>query len=97
MGYMLDTINYHSIRIREDNITVLTHDFYNKLLFAQISHLIEVLDREFHDTFKARLADIYDPAISDMLTKQHTEIRSCHRILLRHRQQIDQRQTCICR
>ena len=91
MGYMFDTVNDHSIRIREDNITVLTHDLYDKFLSAQISHLIKMLDREFHDTFKTRLADIYDSAISDMLTKQHTEIRSCHRILLRHLQQIDQR------
>lgn len=42
MGNMLDAVNDRTIRIREDDVAVFSHDLDDQLLLAKITHFIKV-------------------------------------------------------
>ena len=65
-----------SFFIRQDNIAVFSHKFYNQLLFAQVAELVMMLDTENNDTFQRRLVTEKESDLpEDVSLKEHAEIR----------------------
>ena len=93
---MLDTVKYLIFFIIKYDIAVFSHQFHGKCLSAQISHFIQMLDLKPHHAFQTGLVNLYDPAILDMLSEQHAEIRRRHRTLFIFLCQINKRKGCIC-
>ena len=64
---MLDAVNDRAVFLTENDIAVLSHDFHDQPLSAQIAHFIQMLQLKFQDTLQPRLGDGKDPGASDML------------------------------
>ena len=72
---------------------MLSHEFRDKILAAEIAHFIQVLDLKTKNTFQRGLCDCSDASSAQMFAKQHTETRRRHRRVLVLFCQIDKRQT----
>ena len=95
-GDMFDAVYDLIFITQENNVAVLAHDFNGKCLFAKIAHFVQMLNVELDDAFKTRLCNICDPAILQMLTKQHAEARGCHGSLFITACQINERKGSFC-
>ena len=75
---MLDAVNDNPGIITENNIAVFSHKLHNQQLPAHIPHFIQMLNFKINNTLHTWLADTDDFPVLNMLTQQHTEIRSRH-------------------
>ena len=73
---MLDAVDDHVVLVAENDVAVLAHQFDDELLGAKVSHFIQVLDPEIEDPLHPGLGDGKDPAVLDVLAKQHAEAGS---------------------
>ena len=76
---MLDAVEDPVVFITENNVAVLSHELYHKVFPTQISQLVQMFDLKADDPLKARLSYRQYPAICNMLSQKHTEVRRCHR------------------
>ena len=93
---MLDAVYDLIFITQENNVAVLAHDFDGKCLFAKIAHFVQMLNVKLDDALKTGLCNICDPAILQMLTKQHAEARGCHGSLFITACQINERKGSFC-
>ena len=94
-GDMFDTVEDRAVRAAENDIAVFSHQFDDKQLAAEVTHLVQMFDLKMNTAFQTRLADGHDASASDVLAKQHAEIRGSHGSLLVGIRQICQRKTCV--
>ena len=92
---MLYTVYYNIVISCKYYIAVLTHYLSDKLLTLEISHLIQMLYHDNNYTLEPRLINIHYPAIVDMFSEQHAEIRRSHRVFLCRLLKIYKRKTGI--
>ena len=77
-GDSLDTVDNHAIVVAEDDVAVLPHDFDNKGLVTQVSHLVQMFYFDMDDSFQPGLGNLRNPAVLQMLSKEHAEVRCSH-------------------
>ena len=90
-GDMLDTVDDGIVVITEDQITVFAHQLHDQRLVTQIPHFVEMLDIDMHNSFQARLGDVHNTAVLQVLAQKHTEVGGRHGAGFIGFRQIDQR------
>ena len=73
-GHMLDAVQYHPVLIDKENVAVLSHDLDDEGLLTEIPHFVQMLRLNAQDALQAGLGDAQDPAVLNVLSKEHTEI-----------------------
>ena len=89
-GHMLDAVNDLPVFCTEDDIAVLSHDLHDQELLAKVSKFVQMLDGKPDDPLQLGLADIDDPAVSNMLSQEHAEVGCGHGRRFVRVSQIDQ-------
>ena len=81
-----DTVRHTADRIQdaehivcEDDIAVLSHEFYDQILSTEIAVLVRMLKGKPKDPLRTRLGDTFQPCSCQMLSQQHGKGRRLFR------------------
>ncbi len=78
-GNVLDTVDDQILFICKDDIAVLSHDLNDQFFAAKVAHFVQVLNVQMDDPFKARLGNVCDAAVLQVLSKKHAKAGGSHR------------------
>ena len=71
---MLDTVDNHALTVTENDIAVLSHQFYNESFGAQIPQLIKVLNFKMDNTLHMGLINFGKAPVGNVFPQYHAEI-----------------------
>ena len=66
---MFNTVNYHIVVVRKNNIAVFTHQFNYKMLDFYVAKFIKMLNFKINDSLKSRLCYTDNSSIINMFSK----------------------------